>query len=155
MIVKEKVNNTFSFFFDNSRKKCYKECMAEGAAASSIRFVVKDIVLDVLLFPFWWYTTGAVQIFRWFLNRIRRASRAGGLRIWFRNFFKPMYGDYSFEGRLISFGMRSVVSVWKLVSFLLSFLVAAVATLLYALAPLVAVWYLLFQLCGVPFPILQ
>lgn len=126
--------------------------MAEGAAASSIRFVVKDIVLDVLLFPFWWYSTGAVQVFRWFVGRIRRASRAGGLRIWFRNYFKPMYSDYSFEGRLISFGMRSVVSVWKLVSFLVSFLAATVATLLYVLAPLVAVWYLLFQLFGVPFP---
>lgn len=127
--------------------------MAESAFVSSAKFIAKDIVFDVLFFPIWWYTTGSVRVFRWMRGSIRRSSANHGLRIWFRNYFKPMYGDYSIEGRLISFGMRSVVSVGKLIAFSLWTVAAVSATVLYLVAPVVAVWFLLYQLFDVPLPV--
>lgn len=61
---------------------------------------------DVLLFPLWWYTKGIVYTTQklWYSARKQAARVAVGL--WVKNLFVPMYGQYDWQGRVISFFVR-------------------------------------------------
>lgn len=79
----------------------------------------KTILLDVLRFPLWWYSHGALDVFRWAWRALQAHEAAIGVRIWIKNLFVPMYGQYDWQGRLISFLFRVLLSfvrvAWLLV----------------------------------------
>ena len=87
--------------------------MPESAVVKAIRFVLGDVLFDVFRFPVWWYTTGTANAarFTWqeFLSILNRLS----IPILVRNLGKPMYGDYSKSGRIISFFVRIIVFVFR------------------------------------------
>lgn len=85
--------------------------------AGILKFIFKDILLDIILFPVWWYTEGLRGVLNFLWMELRRAAGAIGIVIWLKSMFKPMYGERSWQGRLISFFMRIVVLIWKLVLF--------------------------------------
>lgn len=63
---------------------------------------------DILAFPVWWYSAGIVHtaelVARMFSVQLRNLA----IGVWVRNIFVPMYGQYDWQSRLISFFMRSV-----------------------------------------------
>lgn len=63
---------------------------------------------------------------------------------------KPMYGDYSRSGRIISFFMRLVLVISRLVLVVLWTLVDLVLLILWVLGPVVAVAMLLRQIIPLP-----
>ncbi|MDD4607176.1 MAG: hypothetical protein PHS07_02455 [Patescibacteria group bacterium] len=79
---------------------------------------VGEIILDFIYFPIWWYSGGLKKMWHWVCQQIILGQRGLGITIQFRYLFKPMYGDYSKSGRLISFFVRLI----KLAIFLLIFL---------------------------------
>lgn len=81
--------------------------------SKAIRFVLRDVLLDVVRFPVWWYTTGTAQAWRFVLGELLGVVDRLSLRILLRNFFKPMYGDYTRSGRIISFFMRLITFIFK------------------------------------------
>ncbi len=87
--------------------------MPESAVVKATRFVLGDVLFDVFRFPVWWYTTGTKNAaqFTWqeFLSILNRLS----IPILVRNLGKPMYGDYSKSGRIISFFVRIIVFVFR------------------------------------------
>lgn len=87
--------------------------MPESAVVKATRFVFKDVLFDVFRFPIWWYTTGTANAarFTWqeFLSILNRLS----ISILVRNLGKPMYGDYSKSGRIISFFVRIIVFIFR------------------------------------------
>ena len=92
---------------------------------------------EVLHFPLWWYTTGLMRTLQWATSSIKGAPTFFGLDVWVKNLFVPMYGDESFVGRLISFGVRFfVVLVRGLVVVLFSFAVLVAAIVYVAILPL-------------------
>lgn len=77
--------------------------------------LVLEFLLDFARFPWWWYSGGLKLVARkcwrgWAISRARV-----GLGIFARYLFKPMYQDYSWQGRIISFFMRIFLLVVKLV----------------------------------------
>jgi hypothetical protein len=70
--------------------------------------VIIDFIKDILYFPLWWYSAGAAKAFLFSLNKIRNMARQLGLKIWVANLFRPMFGQYDFAGRVISFFIRLV-----------------------------------------------
>jgi len=81
-----------------------------GAVA---RLVLIDLAGSVLWFPYWWYTTGLIAILQATKNALIYRSRSFGIKIWIRNFFVPMYGQYDWTGRLVSVFMRFVVLIGR------------------------------------------
>lgn len=79
-----------------------------------IAFILRDIVIDVLRVPFWWYTEGLVTTSRVLIRSFWETERRLAFRVWLRNLFTPMYGMYDWQSRIISFVMRAVLMVWKL-----------------------------------------
>lgn len=81
------------------------------------KYILQRILLDILYFPLWWYTRGLLRILRWGGETIGNTERQLALGIWLKAMFKPMFQDYTWEGRLVSFFMRAVLLIFKMVMF--------------------------------------
>lgn len=92
---------------------------SESVTGKAARFVIRDVFLDVLRFPIWWYTKGTANVSRLVWQELLTILNRLSLPILFRNLLKPMYGDYSKSGRAISLVMRLVVFGFKAVGFAL------------------------------------
>jgi len=70
--------------------------------------LVGEAILDIIYFPLWWYTAGAWKALRWCFGLFEKGNGVLAPGLWFINIFVPMYGQFDWQGRLISFLMRSV-----------------------------------------------
>lgn len=106
------------------------------------RFVLVDLIGDLLYWPVWWYTRGFVKTARFFGMILRNKERQLGIRVWMRNLFVPMFGQYDMEGRLISFFARIVVIGYRSVVLFIWTLAIVAIILSWLLLPLVVYWQL-------------
>lgn len=108
-----------------------------------IKFFLFDVLFDALTTPVWWYTEGLGNVLRFFARNAAYGANVIGIGIWTRALFKPMYGERSWQGRIVSFVMRLIVLVWDvgiyviLLAFLLIFVIA------WILMPPLVVWQLM------------
>lgn len=61
-----------------------------------------------------------------------------GVRIWVKNLFVPMYGQYNWQGRIISFVFRVVLSLVRIVWLLVWVGIISALVLLYLVWPIAA-----------------
>lgn len=81
-----------------------------------------DVIVDVVRFPAWWYSTGLAAVGRWWAVKLGDANDVLAIRVMAQNLTRPMYGDFSREGRLISFVLRLIWIVVASALFLVWFL---------------------------------
>ncbi len=86
-----------------------------GQAIARLLFI--DVLGSILWFPAWWYTKGLLHVMEHIRQDLRYRWQAYGMRIWVKNFFVPMYGQYDLTGRLVSVFMRGVVLIGRLIAF--------------------------------------
>lgn len=98
-----------------------------STTAAFFRFLIVDVLLDVLRFPLWWYARGAVVGAAWWRAQLKNGSDALALIVLAKNLGRPMFGDYTREGRAISFGVRLVQLVVSFALYLLWVLVVTAA----------------------------
>lgn len=67
-----------------------------------------ESVLDIIYFPIWWYTKGALHALRWCFNLLKQGNENLAPGLWFANLFVPMFGQFDIQGRIVSFFMRLV-----------------------------------------------
>jgi len=122
--------------------------MAQSAPSLAIRYFFVDLIGGVLGFPVWWYTHGLAMMARWAGGSVRSASQYLGLGVWMKNIFVPMYGETSFAGRAISFGVRFFMILVKGFGVILWSIFAFIAFAVYvAILPL-AVLGLVYHAVG-------
>ncbi len=110
-------------------------------AYSSIKFVLIDLIGDVLYWPIWWYSKGLAKTGLFCLEKIKDQFEALALGVWLKNLFIPMFGQYDWEGRLISFFMRTIQIIARLIIlFIWSILILAIF-LIWLLLPI----YIFYQ----------
>ena len=78
-----------------------------------IKFVIADLIREILFLPVWWYTIGLVRAAMWCAGSVRNAAETTGLILWAKNLFVPMYGETGFTGRTVSFFIRSVMIFFR------------------------------------------
>ena len=71
-----------------------------------LKLILIDTILDILYFPLWWYSRGAILALKWAFGEIGAAQEFLGVHIWIANIFKPMYGQTDIASKIISFFMR-------------------------------------------------
>lgn len=71
-----------------------------------IEHIFLETLLDVFYFPIWWYSRGLLHATGWCFDLLKSGNRTLAPVLWLRNLFVPMYGQYDWEGRIISFFMR-------------------------------------------------
>lgn len=126
--------------------------MGQNIFVAAIRYLAYEIIWDILYFPIWWYTKGLARVTEYCLSSARfHIQRRLALGLWLSSMFKPMYGDYTKEGRIISFFMRLVVLFGKLVSLVFLLLFLFFVFIAWILLPVLIVYYLLYQVFDVSF----
>lgn len=102
-----------------------------------------DLLGSVAWFPVWWYTIGLKRQAIRAVKSLQYRYQAYGFKIWIKNFFVPMYGQYDFGGRAISILMRFVVLVGRSIALVVEGLVLFLGVGVWAAAPAV---FLVFAL---------
>jgi len=112
------------------------------------KYIFKEIIFDIIYFPFWWYTTGVKKAAIFFINEVIDWSNRLSLRILFKNMFKPMYGDYSRSGRVISLFMRLIVFGFKLIFMVIWLVILLFLFLLWIALPIFIVYMIYLNITG-------
>ncbi len=100
-----------------------------------VQRVLLDAILDLLYFPLWWYTGGVVHSIRWCADFFRDGNRTLAPGLWLKNLFVPMFGQYDWQGRIISFFMRSVQLIFRSIALLFWFFICASLFLVWLILP--------------------
>jgi hypothetical protein len=99
-----------------------------------------EAILDFFYFPIWWYTFGMVRAAKWCSFVLNDGNDLLAPGIWIRNIFVPMFGQYDWQGRIISFFMRLIQIVFRSAA-LLGWLVVCVFLFIgYLLIPPVIIY---------------
>lgn len=80
----------------------------------TLRAVVGATVAEFLYTPIWWYTWGLWKQLKAVMGSFTARQEALAVDVWLKNLFVPMYGQYDIAGRLISFFMRLVQSIGRI-----------------------------------------
>jgi len=114
-------------------------------ALSIIKYLVIDLIASVFYFPLWWYTDGLKKIVFAFSKNIKNLFRGLALNILFKNIFRPMFGDYTWEGKIISFIIQLF---WRLILFFCGFIWYLLILLSWIILPLIAVFQIIAFFTG-------
>jgi len=106
----------------------------------SVKFIAKDLIGDILYWPIWWYSAGIQKVFIYISNELANFEERLGLKIWLKSIFKPMFAQYDWQGRIISFFMRLILLVFKLVLFFFWMVFMSVFVALWLILPILAVY---------------
>ena len=103
---------------------------------------------DILFFPLWWYSLGLIQTGKGLLNFLADREKAMALLVWIKNLHRPMYGQYDWQGFLISFFMRLVVIIFKSLIMLFWLFLCFVVLVAWLAMPFYIGYQIIFQLNG-------
>ena len=117
-------------------------------AAKGARGGVGEFVSDVVRFPVWWYTTGAVHTATSLGQIARYYARTLGIAVWIRNLFVPMYGQYDWQSRVISLIVRSGQIFARGIALIVCTTVLFLVFALYLTLPLLAAVLFIFHVTG-------
>jgi len=79
------------------------------------------------------------------LGTISQGNRELGLTIWIKNIFRPMFGQYDWQGRIISFFVRVFQIIVRFVIFLFWILFSIIIFFLWILIPVFVISMVLFN----------
>jgi hypothetical protein len=108
-----------------------------------IKFLAFDIILDALFVPVWWYSLGLLATLRKLMRAFQTGVAIVGIDIWTKSIFKPMYGEYSMQGRVISFFMRLVVLLFMILQMGVWILILLGLLLIWLTLPVVLAWQII------------
>lgn len=77
-----------------------------------------EAVVDVFYFPIWWYTGGLKHAFLWCYKLFKRGNNKLAPGLWLQNILVPMFGQFDWQGRIISFFMRLAQIIGRSVALL-------------------------------------
>ncbi|MDD5749287.1 MAG: hypothetical protein PHO91_00670 [Patescibacteria group bacterium] len=117
--------------------------MTQNIIIQALKSLILDLVAEILYFPLWWYGAGLKQTIVSVFRYIKRTARDLALPLLFKSMFKPMFGQYDREGRIISFFMRIVITFSKLIVFFIASLLYLITIVLWVALPPLVVWGLI------------
>lgn len=120
--------------------------MTQNIFALSLKFIAIDIIGEVFYFPLWWYGRGILNTIRWCLGSLKSANKKLGVTIWLANVLTPMYGQYDFAGRVISFFMRIAQIIFRTALLFLWLIFLLIVFLFYLVLPLFTTYQIIAQI---------
>ncbi|OGH68441.1 MAG: hypothetical protein A3I29_02060 [Candidatus Magasanikbacteria bacterium RIFCSPLOWO2_02_FULL_44_11] len=99
-----------------------------------------EALLDILYFPVWWYSRGFIWVTQSALDWCRIGKRRLAPGLWLQNIFVPMYGQYDFTGKVISFFMRLIQIVVRSVILGLFCFGCLMVVAIWLIWPVMVIW---------------
>ena len=107
---------------------------------------MQNFPLNILTFPFWWYSVGLNLVWKWTQREYFFGLHKSGMLIFARHLGEPLYGDYTRTGRIFSFFLRIVLLVYKVIVFAIRLLIVGILDLLYLLLLPATIILIIFQI---------
>ncbi len=120
--------------------------MAQTVSRRAQSFLFREFLGEVLYWPVWWYVDGLRLVTTTLMNQIAGVEYRLGVRLMIRNIGRPMYGDRTRSGRIISFFMRLVLIAGKGLMLVVWVAMVLIVWVVWLISPLVTVGLLLRQL---------
>jgi hypothetical protein len=105
-----------------------------------------ELAWELLYFPLWWYSKGLIKLIVSLRNFLVDKQKKLALVVWMKNIFRPMYGQYDWQGMIISFFMRLVQIIFRGLLMLSLSVLAIVVILVWLVLPIFTVYEIIFQL---------
>jgi len=116
-----------------------------SATNGGVLGILWEIGGDVLRFPQWWYGRGLIDAARTAIETVEGYARRLGVKVWMKNLFTPMFGQYDAAGRIISFFVRVFQILVRSVLMLAAFFFALAVLFVYVALPIFVVWQIMRQ----------
>lgn len=116
-----------------------------NAFVSALKYVFLELIGKVLYFPVWWYSNGTKKVLLFVGREISGVANALGIVILLKNLLKPMYGDYSKSGRIISFFVRIVQYMFLLIAITIWSLLMLLLFIVWLLLPIIVIYSIIFH----------
>lgn len=100
---------------------------------------------DIVSFPVWWYTKGIAYTTQKLVYSARRQAANFAVGLWVKNLFVPMYGQYDWQGRIISFFVRLVQIIVRSLAYATWLVMLAVTGVFYLCVPPLFVLFILLH----------
>lgn len=110
--------------------------------------ILAEIVGNLAYFPIWWYTKGLIALILGLVSFLIDRDRGLGFSVWFKNIFRPMYGQNDWEGVLISLVMRIFQVIFRGLAMFFWVLMALAVLVLWLAAPGVIVINIIYQIAA-------
>jgi hypothetical protein len=107
--------------------------------------ILLDIIIDIVFFPFWWYSVGLIKTAKKLAEFVMDKERSLALFVWIKNIFVPMYGQRDIQGFLISFFVRLVQIIFRGLILLFWMAAALIAFCLWIIFPALVVYMIYMQ----------
>lgn len=108
--------------------------------------IIISLILEIIYFPLWWYGVGFGRAVKNIWHFWRDQERLLGFLVWAKNIFVPMYGQYDWAGRLISFLVRLVQIIFRGFVLLIWLILCLVAAIFWLALPPLLLLALIFQI---------
>lgn len=102
--------------------------------------------LDIFYAPVWWYSRGLEYWGKKCLALLQNGNETLAPELWLKNLFVPMFGQYDWQGRLISFLIRFVQVIARGLALMVWAMICAIVFFAWILVPLVIVYEFLSAL---------
>lgn len=102
--------------------------------------VLFEAIIDLFYFPLWWYTSGLMRAFLWCVNFFQDGNQQLAPGLWLKNIFVPMYGQYDWQGRIISFLMRFVQVIFRFLGLMVWLVVCILLFFIWLVLPLAVIY---------------
>lgn len=105
-----------------------------------------EFIGEILYFPLWWYTGGLFKLLNGLKNFITNRAKELTIAVWLKNLFTPMYGQYDWQGRLISFFIRFFQIIFRGIILFIWTVIALAVLLLWLVWPVVVLYEIVYQI---------
>jgi len=102
-----------------------------------------EFLIDFIYFPLWWYTDGTKRAVKFLFDLIIVVNIQLSPFLWLKNIFVPMFGQWDWQGRLVSFFMRLANVIFRFIALLIWVFIVFVLFLIWLALPLFIVFMLL------------
>lgn len=105
-------------------------------------------IITLLYFPVWWYTKGAIAMFQSTIRMISYGAQVLAIGIWLKNWGTPMFGQDDWQGRIISFFMRTVQIFVRTILMIIWTIIMVLFYVLYITLPIWSLVQLIMSIVG-------
>ncbi len=105
-------------------------------------FFIITVFKQIITFPAWWYTQGLALLVVHFYRAQFIQMRDLAILSWIRHLFTPMFHDYTFVGRILSFIFRIFIISGKLIVLVASLALRLAVIVLYIFFPIFVIYAL-------------
>ena len=92
--------------------------------------------------PLWWYTEGVLFILHWWRRKSRTIWHRLDITRWMRNVLVPVFGQYDWQGRLVSVIIRVAQIIGRTIAYCFAMIFVTIVVIAWMLVPIGVLWLL-------------